>query len=235
MKRLAAVTVWILAGAALTGGVYWAFLNTPESTVGALLLSALLAVIALVLLAITVNGAVAAWSMGPSRESFKTSITGTPTIVPAVAIVGVVWWLTGRVTTWVTAHSGEINAWFIAQFGWDDISALFTGITWVANWIRWVVGPLLSLSLIASLLVGGWQSATRLSWIRRALAPTRLGLATVWFALLVAAPWIYLAPWRPRGLPATSIEIVFMVVKLSVTALLMAVGASVFVREAART
>ena len=163
MKRLAAVTVWILAGGALTGGVYWAFLITPESTVGALLLSALLAVIALVLLAITVNGAVAAWSMGPSRESFKTSITGTPTIVPAVAIVGVVWWLTGRVTTWVTAHSGEINAWFIAQFGWDDISALFTGITWGANWIRWVVGPLLSLSLIASLLVGGWQSATRLS------------------------------------------------------------------------
>ena len=47
MKRLAAVTVWILAGAALTGGVYWAFLNTPESTVGALLLSALLAVFAI--------------------------------------------------------------------------------------------------------------------------------------------------------------------------------------------
>ena len=36
------ITAWILAGGALTAGVYWAFLNTPESTILALITSAVL-------------------------------------------------------------------------------------------------------------------------------------------------------------------------------------------------
>ena len=43
-----------------------------------------------------------------------------------------------------------------------------------------------------------------------------------WFAVLIALPWLYLVPWRPAGLPATSIELAFIVAKLSVTAILMA-------------
>ncbi len=38
--RLALATVWILIGSALTAGVYWIFLITPESTVWSLLASA---------------------------------------------------------------------------------------------------------------------------------------------------------------------------------------------------
>jgi len=30
------------------------------------------------------------------------------------------WWLRGD--AWVTAHSGEVSAWFIARFDWADVS-----------------------------------------------------------------------------------------------------------------
>jgi len=160
--------------------------------------------------------------------------TNAAAIIPALAIVVLIWWITGRGTDWVSARSGEINAWFIARFGREDVSALFTAITWISRWLRWVLAPLLALSLLASIGAAGWRSAIRPGWLRKALSPTRLALTTVWFAVLVAAPWVYLAPWRPRDLPATSVELVFISAKLFVTAVLMATGAALMAREAAQ-
>ena len=45
--RLALATLWIMAGSVLTASVYWVFLITPESTVWALMMSAMLAIVAL--------------------------------------------------------------------------------------------------------------------------------------------------------------------------------------------
>ena len=56
--RLALATVWVLAGSAITAGVYWAFLITPESTVWTLMVSALLGIAALALAGFTASGAV---------------------------------------------------------------------------------------------------------------------------------------------------------------------------------
>ena len=51
---------------------------------------------------------------------------------------------------------------------------------------------------------------------RRGVSPVAPGdCRTLWFALLVAAPWVYLAPWRPAGLPPTSVELAFIASKLS--------------------
>ncbi|MGE0863776.1 MAG: hypothetical protein AB7P34_07725 [Vicinamibacterales bacterium] len=230
--RLVTVTLWILIGAALTGGAYWSFLITPESTVWTLGVSALLLLTAAVLVGITVTGAMVGWREGISATLLRTAVGRAPAIVPAAVLVALVWWLTGLATDRMTIYSGPINAWFIAALGWDDVSWLFTGITWLANWLRWVVAPLLALSLMAGVVLAGWRALAGVSWLRHALAPVNLGMATLFFGLLIAAPWIYLAPWRPAGLPATTIELAFIIAKLSVTALLMATGVALIVRQA---
>lgn len=230
--RLVAVTLWILAGAALTGGAYWSFLITPESTVWTLAVSALLVMTAIFLVGVTASGAIIGWRQGISTRLPRAAIAGVPAILPALVLVAAVWWLTGRATDRITIYSGPINAWFIATLGWDDVSWLFTGVTWLANWVKWVVAPLLALSMMAGIVLVGWRVLAGVSWLRHALAPVNLGLATLMFAALIAAPWIYLTPWRPANLPATTIELVFIIAKLSVTAVLMATGVALIIRQA---
>ena len=230
--RLVSFTLCILAGAALTGGAYWSFLVTPESTVGALAASSLLIITAAFLAAVTVGGAILGWRDGLSASHLRTTIAGVPAAIPGALVVFAVWWLVGSATDRVTIYSGQLNAWFIASFGWDDVSWLFTGIAWFSVWLKWVVAPMLALSLMASVLVAGWRTLTGMRWVTRALAPLSLGIATIAFGVLIAAPWTYLTPWRPEGLPATSIELAFIIAKLSVTALLMASGLALIIRQA---
>lgn len=229
--RLVTVTLWILVGAALTGGVYWSFLITPESTIWSLAASALLLMTAAFVLALTVSGAMVGWQQGVSSSHVRAAAAGVPGIVPAALLGGLIWWLAGSATDRIAIYSGPINAWFIAAFGWDDVSWLFTGIHWLARWLKWVVAPVLGLSVMAAVMAEGWRGVAGAHWIKRALAPVPLATATLLFAALVAAPWIYLTPWRPQGLPATSVELAFVIAKLAVTALLMAVGVALIIRQ----
>jgi len=228
--KLGLVTLWILLGAALTGGAYWTFLITPESTIWSLAASALLLASAAFLLALTLSGAIAGWRHGITIRHARTALRGVPAFVPAALIVGVVWWLVGNATNRVTMASGPINAWFIARFGWDDVSWLFTGINWLAAWLTWLVAPSLALALMSGIIAAGWRTLTRRWWIAYALSPVRLGLATVLVAALVAAPWMYLVPWRPEGLPDTSLQLAFIIGKLTLSAVLMAVGVALVIR-----
>jgi hypothetical protein len=233
--RLVTVTLWLLAGAALTAGVYWSFLITPESTVWSLGASALLLLTAAFLLALTISGAAVGWRHGVSSSHIRTAVVAAPGMVPAALVAGLVWWLGGSITDRMALYSGPINAWFIASFGWDDVSWLFTGVTWLAGWLKWVVGPVLALTLMGAILADGWRGAASAGWIKRALSPMPLATATVLFAALVAAPWTYLTPWRPADLPPTSLELGFVIAKLAVTALLMAVGVALIIRQATWT
>lgn len=231
--RLALATLWILAGGALAAGAYWGFLITPESTVWTLLISAVLAIITLALVGLTASGAIAMWWHGASPAAVRRAVRSIPGVVPAALVVLVIWWLANRAEVWVTMRSGAINAWFIARFGWDDVSWLFSTIGYLADWFRWVVAALLALSLMAGFVAIGWRSLIEAAWFRRAMRPRAIAGATLWFAVLVALPWIYLLPWRPSGLPPTSIELAFIVVKLSITAVLIALGAALIVYESA--
>lgn len=230
--RLITVTLWILFGAALTGGAYWSFLITPESTIWMLAVSALLLLTAFFLVCLTVGGAIVGWRDGVSAGLLRTAVASVPAVIPAALLVALIWWLTGSVTDRVTINSGPINAWFIAALGWDDVSWLFTAVAWLAAWLKWVVAPMLALSVMGSVILAGWRALADVSWLRRALAPVNLAAATLLFAVLVAMPWIYLTPWRPATLPATTIELVFIIAKLSVTAVLMATGAALIIRQA---
>ena len=232
--RLALAALWILAGAAVTGGVYWGFLITPESTVWALMVSALLAIVALGLAGFTAGGAIAMWWHGASMTGVKQALRSIPGVIPAALIVWIIWWIAHRAEVWLTMRSGQISAWFIARFGWDDMSWLFTAFGIAADWFRWVIAGLLALSLMAGFVSIGWRALAQGAWVRRALRPRAIAGATLWFGALIALPWLYLVPWRPENLPPTSIEFAFIVAKLSVSAILFAVGAALIVYEASR-
>jgi hypothetical protein len=232
--RFVLTTLWILIAGAITAGVYWAFLITPVSTVPALLLSAVLAIVVLTLLGLTANGAIEILSHGASLAGVRRVLRSIPSIVPAALIVVLAWWMTTRAELWVAQASGQINAWFIARFGWEDVSWLFTGVRYVATWFRWVVAGMLALSLMTGFLATGWRAVTQAAWLRRALRPRALLGATLWFVALIALPWTYLVPWRPENLPATSMELAFIIAKLSVSAILFAIAAALMTYEASR-
>jgi len=232
--RLALAALWILVGSALTAGVYWGFLITPESTIWALMVSGVLALVALALVGLTASGAIAMWWHGASLTAVRRAVTSVPGVFPAALIVLVIWWLANRAEVWIAMRSGQINAWFIARFGWDDMSWLFTAIGYAVDWVRWVIAALLALSLMAGFVAIGWRALAQAAWLRRALRPRAIAAATLWFGGLIALPWIYLVPWRPEGLPPTSIEFAFIVAKLSVSAILFAIGAALVVYEASR-
>jgi hypothetical protein len=231
--RLAAATLWILIGGALSAGAYWAFLNTPESTVWTLIASAVVTVVFLGLLGATITGALAVWVNGLARASITSAVRPIPSIVPAFAIAAMMWWLFARIDTWVAMRSGQISAWFIAQLGWADVSWLFTAIRYIGLWFRWIVAALLAVSMMSGIMTIGLRALTQPAWLRRALRPRALVLATVWFVTFIAAPWSYLVPWRPAQLPATSVELFFIIAKLSLSAILFAIGAALIIREAA--
>jgi hypothetical protein len=232
--RLALATLWIMVGCVLTATVYWAFLITPESTVWALVMSAMLAIAAIALAGLTASGAIAMWWHGASISGVRRALESVHGVIPAAAIVWVIWWLAHRVEVWITMRRGPINAWFIARFGWDDLSWLFAAIGLAADWFRWVIAALLALSLMAGFVAIGWRALAQPAWLRRALRPRAIAGATRWFGALIALPWIYLLPWRPEGQPPTSIEFAFIVAKLSVSAILFAIGAALVTYEASR-
>ncbi len=232
--RLALATLWIMVGCVLTAATYWAFLITPESTVWALVMSAMLAIAALALVGLTASGAIAMWWHGASIAGVTRALHSVHGVIPAAVIVWVIWWLAHRVEVWITMRSGPINAWFIARFGWDDMSWLFVAIGIAADWFRWVIAALLALSLMAGFVAIGWRAAGQSAWLRRALRPRAIAAATLWFGALIALPWIYLVPWRPLNLPPTSVEFAFIVAKLSVSAILFAAGAALVAYEASR-
>lgn len=230
--RLALATLWILVGGAITAGVYWLFLITPESTVWTLIASAVLALAALLMAGFTAAGTIAIWSDGPSTAGVRRAARAIPAAIPAALIVWGLGWLATFANNWITLRSGPINAWFIAQFGWDDVSWLFTTIRYAILWVRWVLAAVLAFSLIAGVVSIGWPALRQTAWLRRALRPRTLAVVSFWAVVMIALPWAYLVPWRPKQLPASSMEFAFIVAKLSVSAIVLGIGAALIAREA---
>ena len=119
------------------------------------------------------------------------------------------------------------------------VLARSTRFAWIAttavSYACLVMAALLALSLMAGFVAIGWRALAQPAWLRRALRPRTIASATVWFGGLIALPWIYLVPWRPQGLPPTSIEFAFIVAKLSLSVILFAIGAALVAYEASRS
>ena len=235
--HLAAIAATLATGAAVCAGLYWAFLNTPESNTVTLTASALLVLTIGVAAGVTVNTAVLVARGTSLRRALAAAAPGVFWFLLALGPSVIGWWAVGRVDAWVAAHSGEIHAWLMSRFGWADIGRLLDAQTWVSRWLRWAVFPMLSLSLLATLLTkeGGAPGApgiTRTTFVRRAWHWRPLAIATLVFVLLFALPW-QLADWRPQ-LPPTWVEPAAAAGRLGVVLLLGLAGAAILIIVAAR-
>lgn len=223
-RRVARAAAWLIAGQLLVGGLYWIFLNTPESNATMLLASTVLLIVMTLVAGVTIGGAI----LSAASSSVGRAVTGAPWIVVAAVPAIVLWWIVTRADVWIAAHSGEIQAWFIASLGWADVSWLMRALAWLSLWLRAVVAPLLCLSLFAALLFAGRRALGRLSWVGRALRIGTLIVATLAVALLVLLP-MQAAYWQIPGLPPTWVEPALAGARLLLIGLVMTIGWAIVV------
>lgn len=233
MGRLAATTGWMLAGAALFAAAFWAFVNTPESTVFTLGLSFLLALAMYAVLAVTWSGAMLGWSLGWSRATAFRALDGIPGAVLPALLIGLCWWAVGLGLDWMTAHAGEISAWFIASLNWSDVRGPLEGVRYLGEWVRQILVPFAGLAWLGHLL-NGRRPFFGFSWLARALSPARLLGVTMIAGATIYAPLRFGLYWVPQGLPATWVEPAFAAAKFGAMALAGAIGASLIARVAVR-
>jgi hypothetical protein len=234
MRSLVISMSWILGGSAVAAALYWAFLNTPESTVFTLALSAMLALALIAVAGATVGAALTGWSAGWPRLVPGRLVRATVAFVPALLVSAVVWMAIGRALGWLTAHGGEISAWFIATLGWSDVRPLLNAARILGDWLRGVAVPFAALVCVGAVIVDAGRPFTPYAWLPRARLPLRLLLVTAVAALTLWAPFTYGLYWMPRGLPPTWLEPAVALVKFGILALVGALGLSLIARLAAR-
>jgi hypothetical protein len=232
IRSTAMVSAWLAAGGILLAGLYWLLLNTPESNLLTLTASAVLVLSMIAVAAVIVNGAIHIGQGATLGAAARRGLLGAHWFVIAAIPAIVAWLLIRRGDGWVTAHSGEISAWFIATLGWADISAIFRLEAWLSRWLRWVVFPLASLSLLSALLDRGLAGVRGPAWIKRAWSWRTLLLATLACVALLLLPW-QLTLWRP-ALPPTWVEAAVAGLRLGAAATLIAIGGASIVIFATR-
>lgn len=231
--QTATVTAWMLMGSSGLAALYWLLLNTPETNALALTASAALLLALLIVSAVIVNAAVLLSRGSTLGEAIRRGTRGVPWFVAMLVPLVAIWWGVTAADTWVSNHAGEINAWFIARFGWADVTRLFQAETWLTRWVGWVVAPLAGLSLLAAWLDHGSAGMTRDRWLRRAWHWRTLVPATLVFAVLIVLPW-QITQWRP-ALPPTWVEPAVAALRLFVVAVLWSAGAALLIGLAVRT
>jgi hypothetical protein len=234
MGRLAATTAWMLTGTAAFAAIFWAFLNTPESTIFALALSLVLMLAMYVVMAVSWSGALLGWLHGWSTSTVRRALRGVPMFLPPMLLVALVWWATGRALDWMSAHSGEIGAWFIASFNWSDVRPLVRAVTYAGEWVRGLAVPFAGLVWLGHLLNTGARPLFDRECLTQAFSPMRLLAATAIAGVTIVAPLGYGVYWVPRGLPPTWVEPAFATVKFGAMAVVGAVGAALMARLATR-
>ncbi len=233
MRRLAEAAAWLAASGLMAIGLYWAFLNTPESRVTTLALSATL-VLAMILVVAIGASATVLFVLGQSRGSSiaagaRRAYWFVTIAVAAAALV----WAVFQLDAWVMRHAGEISAWFIATFNLPDVSLLFRAESYLSLWLRWVVIPSGLIAALASALTKGGHALVSTTWMRAAWRWQTLAMATGAFLLLIVLPW-YVVAWRPTmGVPV-SMQALVAGIRLLATGVAMAVGAAIMLSTAAR-
>lgn len=233
-RALVAATLWVLSGFVAGGGLFWAFLNTPESTIFTLALSLMLVLLLYVVAAVTTSGLVLGWSRGWTRASLVRSPSGLGLFVLPLALTALSWWLTGRALNWLDAHEGQISAWFIARLDWADVSWLLNGVRYAGQAFRWIVVPFVALVWLSHLLLHGARPIFTRATLARAAAPHRLALAGVVAAVTIWLPLRYALYWIPSGLPPSWMEPAVAAAKFGVMAVVAALGVGLIGALAAR-
>lgn len=231
--RLAVIASWLLVGHLLLFAIFWGLLNIPESSALMLGLSALTVVVLIAGTAAIHAGAVAAWQH--ENGLLRTLLTGiryAPAFLLATLLFWAIWFVTGRLLAWHAGIAGQIDAMVIVRTGSPQTGWLHAIVFWALQFVRWPLGLTVSLTLLASLMRGGFGVLRDARWLRAALRPTRWLLVTLWLVLLIVLP-LQAVDWRPAGL-GVSLEPWFVAAKLGSIAVAAAVGWALILRTAAR-
>jgi hypothetical protein len=231
IRRTVVVALWIGAGAALLAALFWGFINTPESNASMLAVSALLAIAIVAAAAVVVNVAVLLALGGSFNASLRSGARRIGWSLVAAAPLALLVWTVTLADAWVAQRSGEISAWFIARFGWADITPLFAAQRVLSTWLRWVFLPVAALAALSSFLTT--DAAARRRWVHATWHWRTLLVATLAFGLLVVLPW-RAAFWRPVGLPPTWVEPAAAGLRLALVAALIALGLAIIIVTTAR-
>lgn len=233
IRDIVRIARWLAFGAALVAVCHWAFLETTEVNVFTLALSGAFLILMILVAAGTINLGILIALGGTVKKGFGTARRhiGWSLLLslPIVALIVVVL----QADAWVARHSGEISAWFIARFGWSDISPLFRAYAYFSAWLRWLLLPLTGMAAMAAVLLRGRHGVASARWLAAAWHWRTLVIATLVSYVCVVLPW-RLANWRPERLPPTWVEPAVAGVKLAFVVMVIAVGAAVIVRVTAR-
>jgi hypothetical protein len=214
-RRLLSITAWLAFGHALLLGLFWSLLQVPESNTAMLVVSVVVAA-AIVAAAGWVEAvALGLWVAGTSwRESLRRARIAPVPAVVALTSFGVIWLLTAHLRAAWFGHTGEIDAWLMQRLGWTRTAGLHSVAGWVIGFIRFVVGGLIALTILAWALAGGMRALARPGrWLGAAPAPRPLVVGGLLFHGLVWLPW-RAAFWRPAWLAPNWQEAAFAAVKL---------------------
>jgi hypothetical protein len=230
LYALFAIVAWLAFGHAVLGGLFWALLQVPESNVFMVALSALLAILLLVVAAWVEVFALLSWA--PSEAPavrIRRTVRAVPAFLVSLALFGIVFWISARAGDWLSAHRGEMDAWLIVHLRLVKSGPIHAALAWLLWFVRYGLGLSLALALLADLVTSGFRSIARPSWLRAGLRPRRFALVALWMLVFVWLPWqaVY---WRPKSLPPTWLEPAFVAVKLLVIYLLANVGWALVLR-----
>jgi hypothetical protein len=233
-RRFLSTVVWLAAGHAVIGLLFWVFLQVPESNV-LMLTASLLTIAAMVCLL----GCVEAFGM--TRAQLETrllpavglAVRRAPLVVAPLALFALIWWLTAIAGDWHSGHSGEIDAWIIARTGWTRTTGLHAALEWLLAFVRYGIGLSMAVSLFAASVVHGVRAVGRAVWLRRAFGWRQLLVTAAGVFVGVWLPW-QVVYWRPAFLPPTWVEPAFAAAKLAVLFLVFGVAWTVILWTAAR-
>lgn len=203
----------LACGYTLAALLFWALLNVPESTVMSLVLSVLLLVAATLCVGITTGLTLALSQHLTLSASLRRAIAALPGFLLGLLVCGLLWWATARFDLWWMRTRGEVDALVLRYLGTARTEPLHVAVPFLSWTVRWVLGLSVVAALTSAALSDDGRSIGR--GLRLAIRPRLLAAALL--ALLVGGEGLRrLAYWRPSGLPASSVEIAFAILKLGV-------------------
>ena len=198
------VALWIGVIDGLAGVAGLGFLYTPESNLPMLVLSALLVLLAAALLLLS-------------------STSGAAALVQRIAP----WKALGM------ARAGQVDAAAIVAGNVTNTRPLHTAVHWLVVIVQWIVVPSWLATALAWIAAYERRDVLGLKWLASGLHWRILLVTAAAVAVLVWLPWRFVY-WRPRALPASSVEMVFIVAKLAVIYLLSQIAWAIVLATAAR-
>jgi len=208
--------VWLAVIDALSLLAASAFLYTPESNPLMLLLSVVLVVAAAVVAMLSSSSA--AWGLVHVRSPWHglgPSLRMLPLVLAALVVVGLLCGGAGWFEHWWLRRAGEVDAALIAAGDVTRTGWLHASVRWCVALLQWVVVPAWIAASLAWAAAYGRRDMVSLKWLTAGLHWRLLLVTLAGVLLLVWLPWVAVY-WRPRALPASTIEIAFTVIKLGV-------------------